>query len=81
MHRKMVGSYEAKTHLPALLDSVSHGESIVITRNGVPVARLVPYKEGKPPVKETIQALMTARKKVHLNGLSIRELRDEGRRF
>ena len=44
-----VGSYEAKTHLPQLLDRVEHGESIVITRHGKPVARLVPYRAARAP--------------------------------
>ena len=81
MNHRMVGSYEAKTHLPALLDSVSHGESVIITRKGVPVALLMPYGQGKPPVEETIRALMVARKNLPLNGLSIRDMRDEGRRL
>jgi prevent-host-death family protein len=33
---------EAKTHLPQLLDAVEHGETIIITRHGRSVARLVP---------------------------------------
>ena len=33
---------EAKTHLPKLLDAVEQGETILITRHGRPVARLVP---------------------------------------
>ncbi len=33
---------EAKTRLSALIDEVRTGETIVITDNGVPVARLVP---------------------------------------
>jgi prevent-host-death family protein len=37
-----VGAYEAKTHLSQLLDRVEKGESLTITRNGKPVARLVP---------------------------------------
>jgi prevent-host-death family protein len=81
MHHRMVGSYEAKTHLPALLDSVSHGESVIITRKGVPIALLTPYGQEKPPVEETIQALMIAREKLYLNGLSIRDMRDEGKRL
>jgi prevent-host-death family protein len=32
----------AKTHLPQLLDEVERGETIVITRHGRPIARLVP---------------------------------------
>lgn len=33
---------EAKTHLPRLLDEVERGETIIITRHGRPVARIVP---------------------------------------
>ena len=40
---KTVGSYEAKTHLPRLLDEVAATrEPVTITKNGRPVARLVP---------------------------------------
>jgi prevent-host-death family protein len=81
MQFKTVGSYEAKTHLPALLDTVAHGGKVVITRKGIPVAILIPYKEEKNTVEETIKALLSFRKKLHLNGLSIREMREEGRRF
>jgi len=31
-----IGAYEAKTHLPKLLERVSKGERITITRHGVP---------------------------------------------
>lgn len=40
-----VGVYEAKTHLARLLERVRQGESLTITRHGVPVARLVPAQE------------------------------------
>jgi prevent-host-death family protein len=33
---------DAKTHLPRLLDEVERGETIVITRHGRPIARIVP---------------------------------------
>lgn len=36
-----VGVHEAKTHLSRLLARVSAGEEVVITRSGVPVAKLV----------------------------------------
>jgi prevent-host-death family protein len=42
-----VGAYQAKTHLPELLDRVEKGERIVITRRGVPVAELVPVEPGQ----------------------------------
>ena len=37
-----VGAYQAKTHLPRLLERVRRGESVTITKHGRPVARLVP---------------------------------------
>ncbi|MHC4698663.1 MAG: type II toxin-antitoxin system Phd/YefM family antitoxin [Planctomycetota bacterium] len=77
-----VGSYEAKTHLSALLDRILKGEEITITRHGVPVARLVPVTPGKRTrdIQTTIDALRTFRKGNKLNGLSLRDLISEGRR-
>jgi len=40
-----IGAYEAKTHLPRLLNRIARGESFTITRHGRPVARLVPVEE------------------------------------
>ncbi len=76
-----VGSYEAKTHLPALLNRVAQGEEITITRHGVPVAMLVPAdKTQKLDIKKAHQELIELRKGNRLDGLSIRELIEEGRR-
>jgi len=76
-----VGSYEAKTHLPALLDRVAQGEQITITRHGVPVAVLAPPPGAcKTDVSETIRNILESRKKRRLGGLSIRKMREEGRR-
>lgn len=44
---KEVGAYEAKTHLPKLLREVEAGETIVITRHGVPIARIVPAEADR----------------------------------
>jgi prevent-host-death family protein len=38
---------EAKTHFPELLDDVERGETVVITRHGRPIARLVPESERR----------------------------------
>ncbi len=80
-HIKTVGSYEAKTHLPALLDSVEQGEKVVITRRGMPVAILIPYQEEKPTPDDAIQALLKFRQGKKLNGLSISEMKKDGRKF
>ena len=75
-----VGAYEAKTHLSRLLDRVAKGEQITITRHGVPVAMLIPTESAeKPDVKKTIKALLAFRKRHRLNGMSIREMIEEGR--
>ncbi len=42
-----VGAYEAKTHLPQLLERVTKGERITITKHGVPVAVLQPCDPEK----------------------------------
>ena len=41
-----VGVHEAKTHLSKLLQRVVAGDEVVITRGGVPIARLVPVDGG-----------------------------------
>jgi len=43
---KSVGVHEAKTHLSKLLERVSAGEEIVITRRGEEVARLIPAQRA-----------------------------------
>jgi prevent-host-death family protein len=43
---KSVGVHEAKTNLSRLLELVSAGEDVVITRRGEEVARLVPADKG-----------------------------------
>jgi prevent-host-death family protein len=77
-----VGSFEAKTHLSALLERVARGERILITRHGVPVAMLIP--PGGPTAgdpRETVQKLKAFGKGKKLKGLSVRQLIEEGRRF
>ena len=80
MHMQTVGSYEAKTHLPALLDRVAQGEQITITRHGVPVAILVPPRGvGRTDVRQAIRDILEFRRQCRLRGLSVREMREEGR--
>jgi prevent-host-death family protein len=78
---RRVGSYEAKTHLPRLLDEVSRGETITITKHGVPVAVLSPPVEsGTAAVPDVAAGLRVFRSGHSLGGVTIRELIDEGRR-
>ncbi len=78
-----VGSFEAKTHLPALLERVRKGEHITITKRGVPVAMLVPTPSH--PRKERKQIIAELKKfgRGHSlpPGTTVRDLIEEGRRF
>lgn len=75
-----VGVFEAKTHLSTLLDRVTAGEEVIITKHGKPVARLVGARHiDRARVNEAFEKLKTLRKGTTLGGLSWKELRDEGR--
>ena len=77
-----VGSYEAKTHLSALLERVASGERIRITRHGVPIAMLVPVDtEPRRDSKEVIREIKELRKGRTLGETTIRQLIEEGRRY
>lgn len=41
--------YEAKTNLSQLVDRAAAGEEIIIAKNGVPLARLVPLRTQTTP--------------------------------
>ncbi|MEE9282198.1 MAG: type II toxin-antitoxin system prevent-host-death family antitoxin [Myxococcota bacterium] len=76
-----VGAYQAKTHLPELLDRVEKGERIVITRRGVPVAVLVPAQaeRGRDP-RAVVDDILEFRRGRRLQGARVLELIREGRR-
>ncbi len=78
---KRVGVYDAKTHLPQLLAEVERGETITITRHGRPVAELVPVRAGRRTVSEAIAAMREFGKAHPRDGLDLKEMIEEGRRF
>lgn len=79
---RSIQASEAKTHLPRLLGEVERGETIVITRHGRAIARIVP--EGKQRSVEIAKAISSI---VALRGRACRattkeilSARDEGRK-
>jgi len=76
-----VGAFEAKNKLSMLLDCVEHGEEILITRHGKPVARLVPSEPSfdRAKAQQAARGLLEASRGVTLGGLSIKELVNMGR--
>ncbi len=78
-----IGFYEARTHFSQLLDQVVRGKKVLITRHGKPVAVL-----GPPPAEETrdVRQVVAAMKELRRGnrlgeGLSLRDLIEEGRRY
>lgn len=79
-----VGAYEAKTHLPELLKRAERGETILITRNGKPVAALGPAPaEHTRDVRQVIEEFKAYSRRAGrtLDGLTFREMIEEGRRY
>ena len=57
-----VQASEAKTHLPQLLDDVERGETVVITRHGRPIARLVPEASRRQAeIDEAVESIKRLR--------------------
>ena len=78
---RSIGAYEAKTHLPRLLDEVARGERITITKHGRPVAVLVPPGVVRDIDVDAFMARMREFREGNVLGdVTIRELIDEGRR-
>jgi prevent-host-death family protein len=78
-----IGTYDAKTKLPDLLHRVEGGESFTITRNGKPVAKLVPFEELSPGKTATdiVETFRKIRERSKSGKPSIQELINQGRRF
>jgi len=76
-----VGVYEAKAKLSELLDKVTQGEEVVITRRGVPVAHLAPVEDRAAKMRAAFEALKEIGRHSKPGPESIRELIEEGRRY
>jgi prevent-host-death family protein len=77
-----VQASQAKTHLPDLLDQVERGETIVITRHGRPIARLVPESgRRQDEIDAALRDIADLRKRSR--GMTVQEIlaaKNEGRR-
>jgi len=78
-----IGAFEAKNRLSELLQRVENGEEVTITRHGRPVARLVPAAAtaDQDRIREAVDWLKRTRKKRKLDGVTIRQLINEGRKY
>jgi prevent-host-death family protein len=72
---------EAKTKFLSILDEVERGASVIVTRHGKPIARIVPEVEiDRERVERAMQSIREIRQRT--KPVSIQEIlamRDEGR--
>jgi prevent-host-death family protein len=73
-----VGSFEAKTRFSELIDVVRGGGEVVVTKRGVPVARIVPFESGRLDKADLLRRFASIRSRSK-NGPSAHELIVEGR--
>lgn len=79
---KTVAAYEARTHLSGLLEDVARGETITITKHGVPVAKLVPPDGSTRTTGDAaVRSFREVRRGKTLGDISLQELIEEGRRY
>jgi prevent-host-death family protein len=80
----MDGTIEARPEWKDLLDRVRQGETLTLTEGGRPVAKLAPAgassARSDAEVERIKQAFEDFRARHTLDGISWKELRDEGRR-
>jgi prevent-host-death family protein len=70
-----IGAYEAKTHLPKLLERIQKGERFTITKHGRPVAELVPVSRKDPEViLHTIKDIRAFRDTLRKKGVTTKRL-------
>lgn len=75
-----IGTFEAKNRFSELVERVSRGGEVTITRHDKPVARLVAVDgAGAADRQGVVDDWLAIRKRYRLRDLSLRELVDEGR--
>ncbi len=78
---KKVGVFEGKTHFSALIEEAKNGQTIIVTKNGEPVAQIGPVARTSSRKRATDAMKRILSNQATLAPLTIRELIDEGRRY
>jgi prevent-host-death family protein len=78
----IVGAFEAKTHFSELLARAAGGETIVVSKHGAPVAKLVPLSQSAPgpDAARAFAEIVAARPNIRLGGAESKALKQDGRR-
>jgi prevent-host-death family protein len=67
--KQSYGVQGIRIHLPSLLDDVEQGEEIVVTRNGRPIGRLVPFDSARNQATATIAEIRNISSSLALGSL------------
>lgn len=74
-----IGAYDAKTHLPKLLERVRRGERFVITKHGRPVAELGPVTVPDPQsIRKALDRIRKGREALARRGVSLSRILRKG---
>ena len=78
-----VQASEAKTHLPQLLDEVERGATVIITRHGRAIARLVPETERRQAeIARAIESIRARRRRTgRITAAELLSARHEGHKY
>jgi prevent-host-death family protein len=77
----IVPANDAKTHFAELINRVCAGEEVTITRHGMPVVKMSPVKtqSSVEERKAAIEAMLRDRVDGRLEGMTIKDMIEEGR--
>jgi len=79
---KEIAEIEGQQGYSDLIRAVEErGEHVILTRGGRPVAEIRTAARARVPLADVIARMDRRRRECRLAGLSVRELREEGRRF
>ncbi len=77
-----MGIFEGKTHFSALIEQAKNGATILVTKNGQPVAQICPVDADKAVTARRTAAKRLLSIEATLGpDLTVRDLIDEGRRY
>jgi prevent-host-death family protein len=79
---RQIKASDAKARLPQLLDDVERGESLIITRHGRAIARIVPVNRRQEEVDRALASIRELRDRtVKVTLEEILSAREEGRKY
>ena len=80
---QLIGAFEAKTHFSSILEKTRQGADFIVTKRGVPVAKIIPFRqEPEMTWDEALEQFKELRKlyRGKPGDFNIREAIEEGRR-